>query len=140
MQQTKASKQTSKGGQQFDIEALLDVRGPQGRRFWRVKWAGYPDGGSVGNGTAEHGWVEERLMRSEHLQEMMQAFWRDHRDLDSRRGSGEPEGEHRCEFCNRMFTGVGYLKTHRHGGRKRKPCRQRPKQRQYKGTQVDRVV
>jgi hypothetical protein len=31
------------------------------------------------------------------------------------------------------------LKTHRDGGRKRKPCRQRPKQRQYKGTQVDRV-
>jgi hypothetical protein len=34
----------------------------------------YPDGGSVGNGTAEYGWVAERLMRTEHLKEMMQAF------------------------------------------------------------------
>jgi hypothetical protein len=38
-----------------------------------------------------------------------------------------------------MFKGARYLKTHMNGGKKRKPCSRRPKQRRYAVTEVDRL-
>lgn len=71
-----------------------------------MKWAGkglagedkYPDGGTAGNGTAEYGWVAERLMQSEHLSEMMQAFWRSRRD-QNKRDDCEPKGDAVVNFA-----------------------------------------
>ena len=132
------------GGDHHDVEALLEVRGSPDRRFVRLKWLGkgidgedlYPDRGT-GDGTAEYGWQDERFL-SEHLLPMKQAFFRANRQWDQR-GDCEQDGEHRCKWCNRMFKGARYLKTHMNGGKKRKPCSRRPKIRRYAGTEVDRL-
>ena len=77
----------------------------------------FPDRGD-GDGTAAHGWQDE-IYLSEHMLPMRQAFWRANREW-KQRGDCEKPGEHRCKWCNRIFKGARYLKTHMGGGRKRK--------------------
>ena len=84
------------------------------------------------------GWQEEENL-TEGTIPLQQKFWRDHKDLD-RRECIEVEWENRCEFCNKTYKSVGALKSHRDGGKKKKRCWKRPKQRSYKNTEVDRIV
>ena len=150
--------ENDQGGEDHKVEDVLDVRGPPGKRSWRVKFYGkddddedlWPDRSdrndrSAGDGrTLTYrgrtwcGWQEEENL-AEGTIPLQQKFWRDHKDLD-RRECIEVEWENRCEFCNKTYKSVGALKSHRDGGKKKKRCWKRPKQRSYKNTEVDRIV
>eukprot|EP01051_Picozoa_sp_SAG22_P026212 SAG22_NODE_8157_length_678_cov_1.063903_1_plen_146_part_10 len=67
--------------------------------------------------------------------------------LDRRGPCDGPEDEHRCSWCNLFFRTAGALKRHRLGPKKKTApwtkanhCRYRPKRRNLKGTEVDRLV
>eukprot|EP01050_Picozoa_sp_SAG11_P029035 SAG11_NODE_8010_length_1070_cov_2.726056_2_plen_222_part_01 len=105
-------------GDEFqDVEALLAVRGPPERRFWRVKWAGkdsegndrWPDEGD-GNGLAAFGWQSEANL-SVGCVDLQNKFWRDHRDLDRTAANPVP-GEPRCDRCNQIFATGAAMARH----------------------------
>jgi hypothetical protein len=106
------------GDEYQDVEALLDVRGPPERRFWRVKWAGknaagedkWPDRGA-GNGKAAYGWMSEQYL-SVGMVDQQNKFWRT-TGLDRRSACSGPDEEHRCDRCNQIFaTGAAFKRHH----------------------------
>jgi ribonuclease HI/exonuclease III len=132
-----------------DVEALLDVRGPPNRRYWRVKWAGkdeagadlHPDTGTAGNGTAAACWMPEYLLDG--CDDLINEYWRNHRDKSRHDDISGPEGEVRCEFCNQIFGSKGALTGHLNRKNKlvNKRCTKQPPLKQnYTGSELDRVV
>ena len=131
------------------VDYLLEVRGPAERRYWRVKWAGvdsdgrdlWPDNGT-GDGTVKHHWQrEEELRGDEETEALIASFWRAHRELDRHKPATlEPDGQYRCEWCNRIFRRKQDLNIHLAGTKRTKPCSKMPKIRQIKGTAADRLV
>ena len=97
------------------IEALLEVRGPPNRRFWRVKWYGVNEDGTEkwpdkGTGTGlkarTHGydWQEEKMLDGEETRLLIQKFWRMHPELDKDVDNQEHYADvYRCTWCNRIY-------------------------------------
>ena len=140
-------KQDDDGDDGHDIDALLAVRGPPDRRFWRVKWAGknadgsekWPDlGDGLGYKDDDSRWQDERNLGSETLG-MRQRYFRFNRK-PSQSSDCEVDGEHRCSWCNQFFKSASALKGHRTKGKRKGGCHKKPPVRVYKGTEVDRYV
>ena len=136
------------GDEYQDVEALLDVRGPPERRFWRVKWAGknaagedkWPDRGA-GNGKAAYSWMSEQYL-SVGMVDQQNKFWRT-TGLDRRSACSGPDEEHRCDRCNQIVaTGAAFKLHHAKPTKANREfvCPQRVRHRQLKGTQVDALV
>ena len=96
----KEFKQDDDGDDGHDIDALLAVRGPPDRRFWRVKWAGknadgsekWPDlGDGLGYKDDDSHWQDERNLGSETLG-MRQRYFRFNRK-PSQSSDSEVDGE-----------------------------------------------
>ena len=73
---------------------------------------------------------------------MQQEYWRNNMH-QSQRKVNDLAGENRRSWCNRMYASSGYLVEHRKRVGKRvgkRACAMKPKNRSYKGTQVDQMV
>ena len=100
----------------WEVERLIDVRGPPDARFFKVYWKG------VWPADQQTQWTSESEID---CQRLVDAFWTDTgRD---RTQTVEVDGEYRCEHCCWITkAGTGYLKAHQKksadkGGCKRKP-------------------
>ena len=95
------------GGKEFEIEAILDVRGAPDHRFYYVRWAPQANG---------RPWPKDnetwkRASDLSNCKDLLSRFWASRPDLDPQ-GAHKHDGEHRCKWCGRNYTREQDLKTH----------------------------
>jgi hypothetical protein len=86
--------------QEFVLEKVLDARGSPDRRFYRVKWEGFPE--------AEATWMHRRRLGA--AQGIVQDYW-----AGVAQDTGDTitgAGEHRCSDCNGQYKRERDLKSH----------------------------
>jgi hypothetical protein len=113
--------------QDYAVEAVLDARGFPEFRYYLVKWAGW---------SSEHS-TWEPWRHVEGAEGAVEAFF-EQSGLD-RNSVIQVVGEHRCEFCNQLFTSMRAAATLKaHLTRKKGGCEFKPRSRV--GSRAERAV
>jgi hypothetical protein len=86
---------------EFEVEQVIDARGSPDRRFYCVKWKGYP--------VEEATWAHRRRLQSSAL--AIKEFWESGVLPDSE-AVIETAGEFRCPDCNKRYRLEATLKGH----------------------------
>jgi hypothetical protein len=102
-----------------EIEKLLDVRGAPQRRFFRIKWKGYPL-----NEIEKLNWEPIRhLIGTAEVE--MENFWASRPDLNIE-SKIEVINEVRCCYCNQFFKTMPALKGHHTKSPEKGGCKCKP--------------
>ena len=112
---------------EYPVEKILDARGPPIRRFFKIKWKGYPL-----SKVENENWEPLRHLIGT-AEDEMRIFWLSRPDLNNQANISQPN-EFRCCFCNKFFKRKQDLKTHLTKG-----CRCKP-QCTAKGTRTAKAV
>ena len=108
---------TLNDGQEYEVEAVLDARGPPDFRYYLVRWAGCS--------AAEDSWESWRLLLN--AGDAVDAFWA--QSELNKEANIRVTGEHRCVWCCKLYTGdyaERSLKSHHTKKWGRGGCRYKP--------------
>ena len=90
---------------EFVPERVIDVRGKPDNRFFRVKWEGWS------SDPEDLTW--EPAHHLEKHTELLDRFWSGCTECDRETGTKEVAGEHRCEWCCKLWPSHRSLCSHR---------------------------
>ena len=104
--------------ERFEVERIVQARGPPQNRFYQIQWAGWPAP------TWDQYWEPARYL-DEGGEDTVDSFWSQFPE-GYRSRTLERSGEHRCQWCCRFFESAAGLKSHQNS---KKGCSEKPKKR-----------